>query len=260
MSSRSTSPKPEPRGERVQKVLAAAGLASRREIDRLIQAGRVVIDGRPAVPGDRLAGHETVQVDGKRVRLPDAPAGGAGAVLIYHKPTGEISARRDPEGRTTVFEALPRPPRGRWISVGRLDINTSGLLLFATDGQLAHRLMHPGSEIEREYAVRVRGELSDEQLSALTTGVALDDGPAHFESILPSGSGQSNSWYHVILREGRNREVRRIFEAIGVTVSRLMRVRYGPVALGRLARGKHRYLEDGEVQAVYRAVGLSATR
>lgn len=253
MSSRSNSQKPRAGGERVQKVLAATGLASRREIDRLIQAGRVVIDGRPAIPGDRLLGQEKVLVDGRRIRLPERGTTAA-AVLAYHKPVGEITARRDPEGRRTVFESLPRAPGGRWITIGRLDFNTSGLLLFANDGALAHRLMHPSYEIEREYAVRTRGFLSDAQLADLVRGVALDDGEARFERIEPGGGGNANSWYQVTLREGRNREVRRLFEAVGITVSRLMRIRYGPIELGRMKRGSHRLLDEAERAALYAAV------
>jgi 23S rRNA pseudouridine2605 synthase len=253
MSSRSTSPKADARGERVQKVLAGTGLASRREIDRLIQAGRVVIDGRPAVPGDRLLGQEKVFVDGRRIPLP-APVATAEAVLAYHKPVGQITARRDPEGRATVFEALPNAPRGRWIAIGRLDISTSGLLLFTTDGTLAHRLMHPSYEVEREYAVRVRGSLSDAELDKLAAGIVLEDGEAGFDRIERMGGGKSNNWYRVTLREGRNREVRRLFEAIGVTVSRLIRTRYGPIELGRMSRGSHRLLEPAERAALYAAV------
>ena len=259
MSSRSTSPKPKAKGERVQKVLAATGLASRREIDRLIQAGRVVIDGRPAVPGDRLLGRETVLVDGRRIRLTGRERA-SDAVLAYHKPVGEITARRDPEGRRTVFESLPRPPGGRWITIGRLDINTSGLLLFTTDGELAHRLMHPSYEIEREYAVRTRGCLSDAQLADLVCGVVLDDGKARFEHIESIGGGNANSWYQVKLGEGRNREVRRLFEAVGITVSRLMRIRYGPIELGRITRGSYRLLDEAERAALYAAVGATTDR
>lgn len=255
MSSRSSSRKPERRGERVQKVLANTGLASRREIDRLIQAGRVLIDGRTAQPGERLLGQEVVRVDGRRIRLPQSETTGQ-SVVAYHKPTGEVTSRRDPEGRKTVFESLPKPPRGRWIAVGRLDINTAGLLLFATDGDLAHRLMHPSYEIERNYAVRVRGTLSDEQIALLTQGVALEDGVARFEYIQPMNTGSVNSWYEVGLREGRNREVRRLFEAIGIVVSRLIRIRYGPIDLGRMTRGRCRYLDDGELEQLYSAVGL----
>lgn len=254
MSSRSTSRKPERRGERIQKVLAAAGLASRREIDRLIGAGRVLVDGRTAIPGERLLGQETVLVDGRHVRLPRIGTAEHGAILSYHKPAGEISARRDPEGRPTVFEALPKPPSGRWISVGRLDVNTSGLLLFTTDGALANRLMHPSYEVEREYAVRIRGTLSEAQIAALEEGVELDDGPARFDSLVPMQGGRSNSWYQVMLREGRNREVRRVFEAVGAVVSRLIRIRYGAVSLGRMPRGSHRLLNEHECAAVYRSV------
>ena len=254
MSSRSSGRKLRTEGERVQKVLANTGLASRREIDRLIQAGRIVIDGRPAIPGDRLTGTEKVFVDGRQIRLPDRSTAAANDVLMYHKPVGEITTRRDPEGRPTVFDALPKPARGRWITIGRLDINTSGLLLLTTDGTLAHRLMHPSYQVEREYAVRVRGQLNESQLHAITTGVTLDDGPAKFESVLPMQGGKSNSWYQVLLLEGRNREVRRVFEAVGCTVSRLMRVRYGPINLGRLARGKYRYLERAEAERLYQTV------
>lgn len=255
MSSRSTNPRAEPKGERVQKVLANAGIASRREIDRLIKAGRIVIDGRPAIPGDRLLGSERVSLDGKPVRLPVQDSGAVGDVLVYHKPIGEITARRDPEGRKTVFEALPEPPQGRWITIGRLDLNSSGLLLFTTDGELAHRLMHPSFEIEREYAVRIRGRLSDAELSQLRTGIALEDGVARFEQIDAMGGGNTNCWYQIRLNEGRNREIRRMFEAIGISVSRLMRIRYGPVALGRLKRSSYRRLNDKERAALYAAVG-----
>lgn len=255
MSSRSSNRKPDSKGERVQKVLAHTGLASRREIDRLIQSGRVVIDGRPAVPGDRLLGGEKVLVDGRLIRLVRSAPAQSGEVLAYHKPAGEISSRRDPQNRRTVFESLPKPARGRWIAIGRLDINTSGLLLFTTDGELAHRMMHPRFGIERDYAVRIRGRLSDEQTGALMQGVALDDGPARLEELRPMGAGRANSWYQVRLSEGRYREVRRVFEAVGVTVSRLIRVRYGPISLGRLPRGTSRLLDENEREALYAAVG-----
>ncbi len=257
MSSRSSSRKPDPKGERIQKALARTGLASRREIDRLLQAGRIIVDGRPAAPGDRLQGTETVLVDGRPIRYEVGEEAQPRAVLAYHKPAGEMTTRHDPAGRKTVFASLPRPPAGRWIAVGRLDFNTSGLLLFTTDGELAHRLMHPGFQLDRDYAVRVRGELSDEQMAALIHGVALDDGPARLLLVEEMHSGGSNSWYQVRLREGRNREVRRIFEAIGVQVSRLIRTRYGPVELGRMRRGESRSLSESEIEALYRAAGSS---
>jgi len=257
MSSRSTDRKPENPGERIQKVLADVGFASRREIDRLIQAGRVVVDGHAAVPGQRLTGAEKVLVDGKRIRLPETSekAGRFGQVLAYHKPTGEVTTRRDPEQRATIFDSLPRPRKGRWIAVGRLDINTSGLILLTTDGELAHRLMHPRYEIERTYAVRIRGQsLTDGQIAALTSGVELEDGRGCFDRVTGMGSGRTNTWYEVTLHEGRNREVRRMFDAVGATVSRLMRVRFGPIDLGRMPRGSHRLLDDRECALLYGAV------
>lgn len=260
MSSRSNSRKPEPRGERLQKVLAATGLASRRRIEQLIEAGRVTIDGRQAILGERLLGTEKVAVDGKPVRLPEGLEGTQGDILLYYKPAGEITSRSDPEGRKTVFDALPRPTQGRWIAVGRLDIATSGLLLFTTDGDLAHRLMHPSYEIEREYAVRLRGQLSGDQLQRLTAGIELDDGAARFDRIELMEGGAANTWYRVRLREGRNREVRRMFEALGITVSRLIRVRYGPVELGRLRRGGHRAATPAEREALYAAIAHPAPR
>ena len=179
------------------------------------------------------------------------------ATILYHKPAGEICSRDDPDGRPSVFSALPRPPGGRWISVGRLDFNTSGLLLFTTDGELAHRLMHPAQEIEREYAVRVLGTVDLPMLERLIQGVELEDGVARFSAIEESGGSGANRWYHVIIKEGRNREVRRLWESQGVKVSRLTRVRYGPVILERKLRpGKYRSLTFAEQKALYQAAGL----
>lgn len=242
--------------ERLQKVLARAGLGSRRQIEDWIRDGRVEVNGKPAVLGLKVTGSERIVVDGRKVHLKaDRPA--AAEVLLYHKPAGEICSRNDPEGRTTVFSALPKPHGGRWISVGRLDINTSGLLLFTTDGELAHRLMHPSQEIEREYAVRLLGEVSMPILERLIQGVQLEDGFARFTAIEESGGSGANRWYHVIIKEGRNREVRRLWESQGLTVSRLSRVRYGPIILERKLRpGKTRPLAARELKQLYQAAGL----
>lgn len=242
--------------ERLQKVLARAGLGSRRQIEDWIRDGRVEVNGKQAELGLKVTGRERIVVDGKKVHLktgrPTAPE-----ALLYHKPAGEICSRDDPEGRTTVYSALPRPHAGRWISVGRLDINTSGLLLFTTDGELANRLMHPSQEIEREYAVRLLGEVSMTVLERLIQGVQLEDGFARFTAIEESGGSGANRWYHVIIKEGRNREVRRLWESQGVKVSRLSRVRYGPIILERKLRpGKYRPLSARELKQLYQASGI----
>ncbi len=215
--------------ERLQKLLAAAGHGSRRGIEEWIRAGRVTINGHPASLGDRATHDDLICLDGRQLDL-----GGRAEtteVLLYHKPIGEVTTRSDPEGRPTVFERLPPPPGGRWIVVGRLDVNTSGLLLFTNDGELAHRLMHPSSEIEREYRVRLRGIPSGPVLERLRKGVELEDGPAKFDRIEVESNEGSHSWFRVCLHEGRNREVRRMFEHEGFEVSRLSRMRYGPVHL-----------------------------
>lgn len=235
-------------------MLAEAGLGSRREIEAWIAEGRVAVDGRRARLGDRIEGTERIVVNGRPVRLERRTT--PHAHIAYHKPAGEVTTRQDPENRPTIFERLPPAPRGRWINVGRLDLNTSGLLLLTTDGELAHRLMHPRYEITREYAVRLLGTPSASQLEALLRGVQLDDGPAKFDSIDVRGGSGANTWLHVTLKEGRNREVRRMFQALGLPVSRLIRVRYGPVQLGRIQRGRSRDLTDGEVAALYAAVGM----
>lgn len=237
-------------------MLAAAGIGSRRRIESLIAAGRIVVDGRRARLGDRLSGGERVVLDGLVVALPADSLDRIHDHLAYYKPAGELTSRGDPEGRTQVFEALPRPKRGRWINVGRLDLNTLGLLLFTTDGELAHRLMHPSYGVIRQYAVRLFGPVKEARLRELESGIELEDGPARFDALERSGGSGRNVWYRVTLREGRNREIRRMFDAVGLTVSRLIRVRYGPVELGELHRGQTRGLSDTEVAALYRAVQL----
>lgn len=217
---------------RIQKRLADAGLGSRRAIEGWIAEGRVRVNGRVAQLGDRVTDRDVVQVDGRHVRLGESASGsGLPRVLIYHKPAGEVCTRSDPEGRPTVYDALPPAGRGRWIGVGRLDVTTSGLLLFTDDGELANRLMHPSHAIEREYAVRLRGELDGATAERLLAGVELEDGPARFLDIREGGGTGANQWVHVVLCEGRNREVRRLFESQGLDVSRLIRVRFGPLGL-----------------------------
>lgn len=232
---------------KLHKALADAGYGSRREIEDWIIAGRVSVNGVPAHVGQRVGPEDKIRVNGKLaqlkflLRLP--------RVLVYHKPEGEIVSKDDPDGRPSVFARLPRLRSGRWISIGRLDFNSCGLLLFTNDGGLANRMMHPRYEIEREYAVRILGEATPEVLARLRSGIELEDGLASFRMIAEAGGEGANRWYRVVLAEGRNREVRRMFEAVGLMVSRLMRVRYGPVQLSpRLKRGQCRDLEPGEVQ------------
>ena len=242
--------------ERIQKYLANQGAGSRRQIDAMLQQGRISVNGKVAKPGDQIDGREKIAIDGKLLRLQRQVA--RPKILMYHKPLGEVCTRSDPEGRDTVYRNLPGLNQGRWVSIGRLDINTSGLLLFTNDGALANRLMHPSFEVEREYAVRVHGAVSLEMLQQLRDGVELDDGPAHFDDILDSGGSGSNHWYHVILTEGRNREVRRLWEAVGVEVSRLVRVRYEQFKLPKwLKPGKSRFLDDDVVTRVYQRLGLA---
>ncbi len=241
--------------ERIQKVLAHHGAGSRRQIDKLLQEGRIKVNGKVAKPGDQLKGGEKVSIDDKLVRLPRHII--KPKLLMYHKPVGLVSTRSDPQGRPTVYSQLPKLQQGRWIGVGRLDINTSGLLLFTTDGELANRLMHPSFEIEREYAVRVRGEVTDEKVANLTSGIELADGMAKFDLITDGGGQGTNHWYHVTLREGKNREVRRLWEAVDVEVSRLVRVRYFNFTLPKwLKPGKTRFFDDDVVVRLFESLEL----
>ncbi|MDH3559800.1 MAG: pseudouridine synthase [Gammaproteobacteria bacterium] len=244
-------------GERLQKVLARAGYGSRRQIESWISSGRITVNDRPAELGITVGADDKICIDGKPVSVAASLGKLIPRTLIYHKPVGELTTRSDPEGRPTVFDNLPQLKTARWIAVGRLDMNTAGLLLFTTDGELANRLMHPSSEVEREYAVRVLGEVSAASLEQLLKGVALDDGMAVFSSIRDAGGHGANHWYHVTLKEGRNREVRRLWESQGVQVSRLIRVRFGPIELSRELRpGRQRALTRQEIVALYRAAGL----
>ena len=214
--------------ERLQKLLASAGHGSRREIEQWIRDQRVSVDGQVAKLGDRAAPGADIRLDGRPLSTATAAEP---AVLIYHKPAGEMTTRRDPAGRPTVFERLPPAPAGRWVVIGRLDVNTTGLLLFTNDGELANRLMHPRAQIEREYLVRVHGLPAPEVLERLRTGVMLEDGPARFDSIVAGQRSGSHSWFRVTLREGRNREVRRLWQEVGLEVSRLSRLRFGRITL-----------------------------
>ncbi|MCB8888060.1 23S rRNA pseudouridine(2605) synthase RluB [Vreelandella malpeensis] len=226
---------PPPGSEKLQKVLARAGFGSRREMEAVISDGRVKVNGQVAKLGDRVEERDRVSLDDRPISLrPEAEV--PRRVLMYNKPEGELCTRKDPEGRRTVFERLPRLKGERWIAIGRLDINTSGLLLFTTDGELANRLMHPSTQVEREYAVRVMGDVKLEHVKAMVDGVMLEDGPARFTDVQEFGGEGINTWFHVVILEGRNREVRRLWESQGLTVSRLKRVRYGNIFLDKRAK------------------------
>ena len=245
--------------ERIQKLLALAGAGSRREVERWITEGRVTVNGEKAQLGGRAGRHDDVRVDGRRINLEDA--GRTRRVLAYNKPVGEVCTRNDTDGRPTVFDHLPKTKNERWINVGRLDINTSGLLLFTTDGDLANKLMHPSSEVDREYAVRVRGGVDEAMIARLKEGVMLEDGPARFTDVqFFDGEGQ-NKWYHVVVMEGRNREVRRLWESQGVEVSRLKRVRYGCIFMpANIPVGTWVELKQREVNDLADLVGLERKR
>lgn len=234
--------------EKIQKFLAAQGVHSRRQIESMISEGRVTVNGELAHVGQRIEGTEIICVDGQSVtQSPQVSR----KLLIYHKPEGKVCTRSDESGRPTVFEDLPPCESGRWVMVGRLDINTTGILLFTNDGELAHQLMHPSQGLEREYAVRVYGKVDQSVIDRLLKGVYLEDGFAHFDSISDAGGEGRNHWYHVVLKRGRNREVKRLWESQGMTVSRLIRIRYGSIHLSNtLPLGKTRYATESELHSL----------
>ncbi len=250
----------EQQGERLQKVLAQAGMGSRREMEEWIAAGRVTVNGEVATLGMRVVEGDVVRADNKRSIRIRAEDTRLPRVLLYHKQEGEIVSRDDPEKRTSVFDKLPKLSGMKWIAIGRLDFNTSGLLIFTTSGDLANRLMHPRFEVEREYAVRVQGSMTEEQMrQMLKEGITLEDGPVKFEKLMDEGGEGYNHWYRLVMKEGRNRVVRRTFEALGLPVSRLMRVRFGIVNLPpRLKRGMLAELGPGEVTAILDWAGMEA--
>lgn len=257
---KSNTPKPQADAapERLQKVLARAGLGSRRELEASIEAGRVRVNGEVVGLGTKVGPGDRVELDGRPVST-EGLFEPERRVIIYNKPEGEVSTRQDPEGRPTVFDRLPRLKGQRWVSVGRLDINTTGLMLFTTDGELASRLMHPSHQIDREYAVRVFGEVDEAMQQRLLEGVLLEDGMASFSDLAPAGGSGLNSWFHVTLLEGRNREVRRLWESQGVRVSRLKRVRFGPVILpSRVKLGHWEELDQNTIDVLSRQVGLES--
>lgn len=243
--------------ERIQKVLARAGYGSRRLIESWIKVGKLHVNGVAATLGDRISEKDRITLEGRSLSSKRIWQKSMPQVLLYHKPVGEVCTRNDPEGRRTIYQSLPAPEEGRWVSVGRLDLNTSGLIILTTDGELANQLMHPSNEMDREYAVRVLGEVTSEMMQALRDGVELEDGKAHFSDIQPGGGEGANSWFHVVIQEGRNREVRRLWESQDVQVSRLVRLRYGPVIMpNKLKPGRWMMLEGKELEYLYEEAGL----
>jgi len=244
--------------ERLQKIMAAAGLGSRRGLEQRIREGEVLVNNKVATLGQSVRDGDTLTFGDRRWTVVSNPV--EHRTLVYNKPEGEVTTRSDPQGRPTVFDRLPPVKGARWVAVGRLDINTTGLLLLTTDGELANAMMHPSSNVDREYACRIRGEASPEQIEALRAGVELDDGRASFSDIQPAGGSGENHWYHVTIMEGRNREVRRLWESQGLTVSRLKRVRYGAAFLPkRLRMGQWRELAPRDHRVLREDTGLSGT-
>jgi len=243
--------------ERLQKWLAGQGLGSRRHMEKMIVEGRITVNGKVAEIGCKVSGDERIAFNGQLIRQPKYHDFRS-KVIVYHKPPGEICSRSDPQGRPTIFDHLPHLAQGRWIGIGRLDFQTSGLLLLTNDGELANRLMHPSSGLAREYSVRVLGKVDDDLLAKLRKGTKLDDGYAKFDRVEFTGGEGSNRWYTVVVSEGRNRLVRRLWEEAGCKVSRLIRIRFGPIRLSRSLRmGKSRFLSAGELNSLYGSVEMS---
>lgn len=248
--------------EKLQKVLARAGVGSRRALEKIIEEGRVSVNGEVAKLGDRVSGHEKIQLDGRNIIVTPAESKEAPRVIMYNKPEGEVCTRKDPEGRKTIFDNLPKVLNGRWVAVGRLDINTTGLILLTTDGDLANKLMHPSSNIDREYRVRIFGKVDKAMVDRLLAGVELEDGMARFTDISfendeEEGTDSANHWVTVTLMEGRNREVRRLWESQGVQVSRLKRVRFGPILLpSKVSRGRADDCTPAQIKALQKFVGI----
>ena len=246
--------------EKLQKVLARAGFGSRREIETWIAKGRIKVNGKVAVIGDRVIDDDKIIVDGKKL-APQKKIREDRRVILYNKPENEVSTRSDPEGRRTVFDKLPPLKHGRWVSVGRLDLNTSGLMLFTTDGELANNLMHPSSQIEREYAVRILGDVTPEMVQEMHKGVIIEDHLCRFTDIQHYGGEGVNQWYHVVLLEGRNREVRKLWESQGVKVSRLKRVRFGPLFIpSSVVKGRFNELGKTEIEKLLKLVNRESER
>ncbi|MDJ0656583.1 MAG: pseudouridine synthase [Xanthomonadales bacterium] len=256
MTKKSSGASQQPAAERLQKVLARSGLGSRRGLEARIRSGDISVNGEVATLGTKVGQGDRIEFEGRAYRLVTGKSD-TSRVIMYNKPEGVVSTRSDPEGRRTVFDHLPKVHGGRWIAIGRLDINTTGLLLLTTDGELANAMMHPSYGVDREYACRVHGEVTGEMLRKLREGVELEDGPAQFSDIVESGGTGENRWFHVTLLEGRNREVRRLWEAVGVRVSRLKRVRYGAVFMpSRMKVGRWEELSPADVQVLREDVGL----
>ena len=235
--------------ERIQKILANEGIVSRRQAENLIREGRIKVNGQEAILGMSISRHDLIEIDGKAVEISEGT--NPLRVLMYNKKVGEISSTKDPEGRPSVFLALPKISKGKWISVGRLDINTSGLMLFTNNGELANKLMHPSSKIEREYVARIRGQVEPDHIRRLLEGVNLEDGKASFSDIQPGRKGKSNQWFAMVIMEGRTREVRRMWESQGFSVSRLKRVRIGGLFLpANLRQGNYKELAEKEIKSI----------